>query len=82
MSNASTMTQDSVETFLKRLAGSDATPGGGSAAAVVGAMDAALAAMVCNLTAGKPAYAEVDAPISCATRCCRWWGKTWPPSTR
>jgi formiminotetrahydrofolate cyclodeaminase len=66
MSNASTMTQDSVETFLQRLASSDATPGGGSAAAVMGAMGAALAAMVCNLTVGKPAYAEVDAPMRAA----------------
>lgn len=66
MSHAGTMVQDSVEVFLQRLASSDATPGGGSAAAVMGAMGAALAAMVCNLTVGKPAYAEVDAPMRAA----------------
>lgn len=66
MSHAGTMTQDSVETFLQRLASSDATPGGGSAAAVMGAMGAALAAMVCNLTVGKPAYAAVDAQARAA----------------
>ena len=47
-----------VSTFLDELASSAATPGGGSAAAVMGAMGAALVSMVCNLTIGKKAYAE------------------------
>ena len=50
----------SVEKFLDDLASSKATPGGGSAAAVMGAMGAALVSMVCNLTIGKKNYAEVE----------------------
>jgi formiminotetrahydrofolate cyclodeaminase len=42
-----------VEPFLQALASSSATPGGGSAAAIIGAMGAALVSMVCNLTIGK-----------------------------
>lgn len=49
-----------VTTFLDELASSAATPGGGSAAAVMGAMGAALVSMVCNLTIGKKAYVEVE----------------------
>lgn len=60
MTQATQITQDSVERFLDRLASADATPGGGSAAAIMGAMGAALASMVCNLTIGKPAYLEVE----------------------
>ncbi len=43
----------SLDGFLDRLAGSAPTPGGGSAAAVMGAMGAALVSMVCNVTLGK-----------------------------
>lgn len=46
--------------FLNELAGPGATPGGGSAAALLGAMGAALVSMVCNLTLGKKAYADVQ----------------------
>lgn len=53
----------SVEQFLDELASKQATPGGGSAAAVMGAQAAALVAMVCNLTIGKPKYAEVEAEM-------------------
>ena len=49
-----------VEPFLEALASSSATPGGGSAAAIIGAMGAALVSMVCNLTIGKKKYAEVE----------------------
>jgi methenyltetrahydrofolate cyclohydrolase len=49
-----------VEPFLDALAGQGATPGGGSAAAIIGAMGAALVSMVCNLTIGKKKYAEVE----------------------
>lgn len=51
----------SVQLFLDELAGKQATPGGGSAAALMGAQAAALVSMVCNLTIGKPKYAEVEA---------------------
>ncbi|MDD1622927.1 MAG: cyclodeaminase/cyclohydrolase family protein, partial [Methylococcaceae bacterium] len=53
----------SVEIFLDELASKQATPGGGSAAAVMGAQAAALTSMVCNLTIGKPKYAEVEAEM-------------------
>src|SRR5262245_3938761 len=49
-----------VEPFLDALASQAATPGGGSAAAIMGAMGAALVSMVCNLTIGKKKYAEVE----------------------
>lgn len=50
----------SVEEFLDQLASRASTPGGGSAAAVIGAMSAALVSMICNLTVGKSSYAEVE----------------------
>ncbi|MCQ8180354.1 cyclodeaminase/cyclohydrolase family protein [Methylomonas sp. SURF-1] len=50
----------SIELFLDELASKQATPGGGSAAAVMGAQAAALVSMVCNLTIGKPKYAAVE----------------------
>ena len=47
-----------VRAFTEKL-GSDApAPGGGSASALSGALGAALVSMVCNLTVGKPKYAE------------------------
>lgn len=52
------MTQKSVETFLDELASAAPTPGGGSAAAVMGAMGAALVSMVCNVTLGKKGQEE------------------------
>jgi formiminotetrahydrofolate cyclodeaminase len=47
------ITQDSIEKFLDDLASAAPTPGGGSAAAVIGASGAALVSMVCNVTLGK-----------------------------
>ena len=49
-----------IDEFLDALASQSATPGGGSAAAIIGAMGAALVSMVCNLTIGKKKYAEVE----------------------
>jgi formiminotetrahydrofolate cyclodeaminase len=49
-----------VEAFIEALASQSATPGGGSAAAIIGAMGAALVSMVCNLTIGKKKYADVE----------------------
>jgi formiminotetrahydrofolate cyclodeaminase len=54
------MKDSALEQFLADLASRAATPGGGSAAAVMGAMGAALAAMVCHLTIGKKKYAAVE----------------------
>lgn len=53
-----------LQMYLDDLASSKSTPGGGSAAAVSGAMAAALACMVCQLTLGKAKYADVQEEIS------------------
>jgi formiminotetrahydrofolate cyclodeaminase len=47
------ITQTTLEEFLNALASRAPTPGGGSAAALIGAMGAALISMVCNVTLGK-----------------------------
>jgi formiminotetrahydrofolate cyclodeaminase len=60
-------TQRSVENFLDDLASAAPTPGGGSAAAVIGAMGAALISMVCNVTLGKKGQDAV-APAMQAVR--------------
>jgi len=57
------ITDSSIEKFLDELAGRAPTPGGGSAAAVMGAMAAALVSMVCNVTLGKKGYEAVDAEL-------------------
>jgi methenyltetrahydrofolate cyclohydrolase len=49
-----------IEEFLDRLASKDPTPGGGSAAAIMGAMGAALVSMVCNVTFGKKGYDSAE----------------------
>jgi formiminotetrahydrofolate cyclodeaminase len=46
--------------FLERLGSADPTPGGGAAAAVVGALGAALIQMTANLTIGRPRLADVQ----------------------
>jgi glutamate formiminotransferase/formiminotetrahydrofolate cyclodeaminase len=51
------------DAFLDRLASSAPTPGGGSVAALSGALGAALVSMVSRLTLGSKKYAEVHAPI-------------------
>ena len=57
------ITDDSIEKFLDELAGRNPTPGGGSAAAIMGAMGAALVSMVCNVTLGKKGYEGVEAEM-------------------
>ncbi len=46
--------------FLDELASSTPAPGGGSVAALSGALGAALTSMVCNLTIGRKKYADVE----------------------
>ena len=55
------MQPQSVQDFLNTLAGKSPTPGGGSVAALNGALGAALVSMVCNVTIGKKKYAAVEA---------------------
>ena len=55
-----------LNTFISSLASGEPTPGGGSAAALAGALGAALAAMVGRLTAGRAKYAAVDAQMRSA----------------
>jgi formiminotetrahydrofolate cyclodeaminase len=57
------ITQSSIDEFLERLASADPTPGGGSAAAIMGAMGAALVSMVCNVSLGKKGYEAVEPEI-------------------
>ena len=58
------MTKNSmIATFLDELASEKPTPGGGGAAALGGAMGAALVSMVCNLTIGKKNYEAVSADL-------------------
>ena len=47
-------------TFLDALASGEPTPGGGGAAALMGAMGAALISMVCHLTLGKKGYESAE----------------------
>jgi formiminotetrahydrofolate cyclodeaminase len=49
--------------YLDRLASSEPAPGGGSVAALAGALGAALLSMVSNLTVGKEKYQSVEAEI-------------------
>ena len=57
------LTEKPVTIFLDELASSAPAPGGGSAAALSGALGAALVSMVCNLTLGKKKYADVQEDI-------------------
>lgn len=50
----------SIQWFLDELAGKGSTPGGGSAAAIMGAMGAALVSMVAHFTIGKKGYEAAD----------------------
>jgi methenyltetrahydrofolate cyclohydrolase len=55
-----TLLGQSVDHFLAELASGAPTPGGGSVAALSGAMAAGLIAMVCNLSIGKKAYVSFE----------------------
>lgn len=53
-----------IHDFLKDLASSSPAPGGGSVAALSGAMGAALVSMVASLTVGRAKYADYQALVS------------------
>ena len=57
------ITETSIDDFLEALASKDPTPGGGSAAAIMGAMGAALVSMVCNVSFGKKGYEAAEAEL-------------------
>ena len=66
MSEPATTTQlveESVVQFAEHLAADSPAPGGGSAAALAGALAASLTGMVGRLTAGRAKFAEVDATM-------------------
>lgn len=52
--------KQSIESFVQDLNSTKPMPGGGSAAAICGAMGAALAGMSAHMTAGKKKYAAVE----------------------
>ena len=52
-----------INDFLDELASNSPAPGGGSVAALSGALGTALSSMVCNLTVGKENYKEVQDEI-------------------
>ena len=52
--------KQSIEEFVQDLNSTKPMPGGGSAAAICGAMAAALAGMSAHMTAGKKKYAAVE----------------------
>ena len=55
--------EETLHRYLDDLASALPAPGGGSTAALSGAMGAALASMVCRITLGKDAYADVHQEI-------------------
>ena len=54
----------SIGNFAELVAAGTPAPGGGSVAAYCGVLAASLGQMVCNLTIGKPKYADVESRIS------------------
>ena len=58
----------SIKKYLDDLAAKKPAPGGGSAAALVGATGAALLSMVANFTVGKPKYKKHDKIIKKSLR--------------
>ena len=52
--------ENNIELYIEKLGSKAPTPGGGGVAALAGALGAALASMVCNLTIGKPKYAQYE----------------------
>ncbi len=54
------LVEHKLNSFLEELASNAPAPGGGSVAALAGALGAALTSMVCNVTFGKKKYAGVE----------------------
>lgn len=64
------MTTKSCREFVTVLASNEPAPGGGGAAALVGALGTALGNMVGSLTVGKKKYADVEAEIIALQKKC------------
>ena len=58
------ITEQSIHAYLDALSAREPTPGGGSVAALVGALAAGLAAMVANFTQGSKKYAAVAPEVA------------------
>lgn len=58
-----TFASNSLQSFLDQVASAEPAPGGGSVAALSGALGASLVAMVCRLTIGKKGYEAVSAEM-------------------
>jgi formiminotetrahydrofolate cyclodeaminase len=58
VSEGPTLAKMGIGSFLSELASSSPAPGGGSVAALSGALGASLVEMVCNLTVGKEKYRD------------------------
>ncbi|NLJ72525.1 MAG: cyclodeaminase/cyclohydrolase family protein [Syntrophomonadaceae bacterium] len=56
----------SITDYMNDLASSLPAPGGGSVAALTGALGASLLAMVCHLTIGKEEFADIEANLQVA----------------
>lgn len=69
------MTLESCRLFVEMLASAAPTPGGGGAAALVGAVGTALGHMAGNLTVGKKKYADVQEQILALNTKCMWLEK-------
>ncbi|MCX7838147.1 MAG: cyclodeaminase/cyclohydrolase family protein [Anaerolineae bacterium] len=58
-----TFAEKSLQSFLDQVASAEPAPGGGTVAALSGALGASLVAMVCRLTIGKKGYEAVSAEM-------------------
>lgn len=58
-----TFAEKSLRSFLDQVASAEPAPGGGTVAALSGALGASLVAMVCRLTIGKKGYEAVSAEM-------------------
>ncbi len=56
--------EEPLKKYLDEAASGAPTPGGGSVAALAGALGAALTSMVCNFTVGKKKYKDVEAEVA------------------
>ena len=57
------ITERSIHAYLEALSAHEPTPGGGSVAALVGALAAGLGVMVANFTLGRKKYVSVSAEV-------------------